>query len=488
LLQQKNKRQLNKPAYDAVVVGSGPNGLAAGITLQRSGLSVLIVEGKDTIGGGMRSAELTLPGYVHDICSAIHPMALMSPFFRSIPLRDFGVEFIQPTYAAAHPFDDGNAAVLHQSVEKTAEGLGVDKAAYLDFIGKLVEDIPQILPGLLGPFSFPSHPVTLAKFGLKALPPATWSANRFKSKEAKGLWAGMAAHSIQPLESTATSAFGIMLIAAAHLYGWPVPKGGSQSIADALCNYFKSLGGEVRTNFEVSNLKELPSSKVVLMDVTPKQLLRIAGDKLSSSYRRKLAGYRYGSGVFKIDWALDEVIPFTAAACREAGTVHIGNTIGEIAAYEAGIAKGVHSDKPFVLVAQQSTFDDTRAPAGKHTAWAYCHVPNGSDQDMTNAIESQIERFAPGFKDLIKAKSVMGTAQIEAYNPNYIGGDINGGVQDVFQLYSRPVLSISPYRTSAGDLYLCSSSTPPGGGVHGMCGYHAAKQALKDVFKITISL
>ncbi|WP_031530699.1 phytoene desaturase family protein [Dyadobacter crusticola] len=471
--------------YDAVVVGAGPNGLAAGITLQRRGLSVLIVEAKETIGGGMRSAELTLPGYIHDVCSAVHPMALMSPFFKSIPLRELGVEFIQPTLAAAHPFDEGHAAILDQSVAKTADSLGVDESAYLDFMGGLVELIPEILPDLLGPLSFPEHPLSLAKFGLKALPPATWSAGRFKAKEARGLWAGMAAHSIQPLENAATSAFGIMLMAAGHLYGWPIPKGGSQSLADALATYFKSLGGEIRTNFRVNSINELPAAKAILMDVTPRQLVQIAGDELTSLYRRRLLNYRYGAGVFKLDWALEEPIPFTAAACRRAGTVHIGNTIEEIAKYEAGIAKGIHSDKPFVLVAQQSTFDKTRAPEGKHSAWAYCHVPNGSTRDMTAAVEQQVERFAPGFRDIIKARSTMSPAQIERYNSNYIGGDINGGMQDIFQLYSRPVLSASPYRTSAKHIYICSSSTPPGGGVHGMCGYHAATQALKDIFKVT---
>ncbi|KAA0989899.1 phytoene desaturase family protein [Dyadobacter aurulentus] len=472
--------------YDAIVVGSGPNGLAAGITLQRQGLSVLIVEGKDTVGGGMRSAELTLPGYLHDVCSAVHPMALMSPFFQSIPLQDFGLEFIQPTLAAAHAFEDGSAAVLHRSFEETARGLGDDQQAYLDFMGPLLEDLPTLLPSLLGPFSFPAHPVALAKFGLKALPSATWSANRFKTKGARGLWAGMAAHAIQPLENVATSAFGIILLAAAHMYGWPIPKGGSQAIANTLSDYFVSLGGEIQTGFLVDSLKELPGSRVVLMDVTPKQLARIAGDELSASYRKRLNNYRYGAGVFKVDWALDAAIPFTADACRNAGTVHLGNTFEDIAEYESGISRNVDSDKPFVLLSQQSRFDATRAPEGKHTVWAYCHVPNGSGKDMTAAIENQIELVAPGFKELIRGKHVMGPALIESYNPNYIGGDINGGVQDIFQLYSRPVLSVSPYRTSASHIYICSSSTPPGGGVHGMCGYHAARQALKDIFKIAV--
>lgn len=477
---------MGNSGFDAVIVGSGPNGLAAGITLQQAGLSVLIVEAKGTIGGGMRSAELTLPGYVHDVCSAIHPMALLSPFFAALPLDRFGLEFIQPTVAAAHPFDDGTAAVLDQSLARTAARLGADQQAYIDLMGPVLEMLPGLLPDLLGPLRWPSQPVSLARFGFKALPSAWKTGKRFKTQAAAGLWAGMAAHAIQPLENMATSAFAIMLMAAAHLRGWPVPKGGSQSVADALGGYFTSLGGKIETGMEVKSLAELPPSKVVLLDVTPKQLLRIAGDRLTASYRARLGSYRYGPGVFKVDWALEEPIPFTAADCRKAGTVHLGNTMNEIARYERNITEGRPGDRPFVLLAQPSLFDSSRAPEGKHTAWAYCHVANGSTADMTTNIEKQIERFAPGFRDIIKAKHTMHTAEMESYNPNYIAGDINGGVQDIFQLYSRPVLSTSPYRTSARGIYICSSSTPPGGGVHGMCGYHAARQALKDVFKITI--
>ena len=473
--------------YDAIVVGSGPNGLAAAITMQQKGLSVLLVEGKATAGGGLRTQELTLPGYLHDVCSAIHPLALLSPFFRSVPLKELGLEFIQPEFAAAHPFDGGTAAVLENSLEGTAERLGADKQAYLDFMAPLVRDLPEMLPDLLGPLRWPEDPLAMAAFGLKAIPSAARISRRFKTNEAKGLWAGMAAHGIQPLENLTTSAFGIMLMAAGHLAGWPIPKGGSQSISNALVKYFESLGGRMITGLQVDKLDQLPSSKVILMDVTPRQLIRIAGDKLSSSYRSRLEKYRYGSGVFKIDWALDEAIPFSAKVCKTAGTVHLGNTFEEIAFYERQIAKGKHAEKPFVLLAQQSVFDKSRAPEGKHTAWAYCHVPQGSEQDMTAAIESQVERFAPGFRDVIKEKHTMNTREMEIYNPNYIGGDINGGVQDIFQLYSRPVLQVSPYQTSAENIYLCSSSTPPGGGVHGMCGYHAAKQALSDVFKINIS-
>jgi phytoene dehydrogenase-like protein len=345
-----------KTEYDAIVVGSGPNGLAAGITMQRAGLSVLIVEGKPTVGGGMRSAELTLPGFVHDICSAVHPMALLSPFFENIPLKEFGLEFIQPTFAAAHPFDDGTAAILDRSLSLTADRLGDDGDAYLDFMGPLVKDIPDLLSSLLGPLAWPENPLALAKFGLKAIPSSLRSGNRFKTKAARGLWAGMAAHAIQPLGNLATSAFGIMLMAAAHLNGWPIPKGGSQSIANAMAAYFKTIGGVIETGLQVNNLSQLPASKVILMDVTPRQLLNIAGDKLSSSYRAKLEKYRYGSGVFKIDWALNDGIPFKAEECKLAGTVHLGNTLEEIALYEKSIAEGRTAEKPFVLLGPAKCF------------------------------------------------------------------------------------------------------------------------------------
>lgn len=468
--------------YDAIVVGSGPNGLAAAITLRQAGLAVLLIEGKDEIGGGMRSKELTLPGYIHDVCSAVHPMVTMSPFFSALPLREHGLELINPTLAAAHPFDDGTAGVLHHSLNETANGLGIDKENYLRLMQSTVRDLPKLLPDLLGPFPFPSHPLELAGFGLKALTSASWMAGRFDTKQAKGLWAGMAAHAIQPLTNLSTSAIGMMLMAAAHVGNWPIPKGGSQSIADALVSYFLEIGGKIQTGFHVKSLKELPPSKAVLLDVTPRQLLEIGGDNLSSSYRKRLEKYRYGMGVFKVDWALSEPIPFKNEDCRKAGTVHLGNTYEEILTSEQQTSEGKHQEKPFVLLAQPSLFDDSRAPAGKHTAWAYCHVPNGSQEDQTNAIENQIERFAPGFKDTILKRNTLNAMQMEAYNPNYIGGDINGGIQDIWQLYSRPVLSWSPYRTSAKGLYICSSSTPPGGGVHGMCGYHAAQRALKDVF------
>ena len=477
---------MSKKDFDAVVVGSGPNGLSAAITLQQQGLSVILLEAKDTIGGGLRSAELTLPGFTHDICSAIHPMAAASPFFKSLPLHDHGLEYIHPALPAAHPFDNGRAATLFPSLEETAQALGLDDKAYQDLIGPITRDWPSIEKDVLGPLTFPSRPVAMAKFGLKALQPATALAGYFKTPEAKGLWAGMAAHSLQPLTNLATSAIGLVLMTAAHLRGWPIPKGGSQKIADALASYFISLGGKIETGVEVKSLSQLPSARAVLLDVTPRQVLQIAGRKLSALYAWQLQRYRYGMGVFKVDWALDDSIPFTAETCRRAGTVHIGNTFEEIQASEAAAGNGKHADRPFVLLAQQSLFDPSRAPKGKHTAWAYCHVPNGSTVDRTEVIEKQIERFAPGFRERIISRHTFNTTQLENYNFNYIGGDINGGVIDIGQLFTRPALRRSPYRTSLKGLYICSSSTPPGGGVHGMCGYHAARRALKDVFHIAL--
>ncbi|MBC7827030.1 MAG: NAD(P)/FAD-dependent oxidoreductase [Chitinophagaceae bacterium] len=473
---------MNKRDFDAVVVGSGPNGLAAAITLQQAGLSVLIIEGKNTIGGGLRTGELTLPGFHHDICSAIHPLAIGSPFFEKLPLEKFGLEFINPIFPAAHPFDGGRAAVLCNSLQNTAQALGVDEHAYAGLIEPVVDQWPLIVNNVLGPLVFPKHPIALARFGLNALQSAMGISKKFSTKEAKGLWAGMAAHSIQPLTNISSAAIGIVLMAAAHLRGWPIPKGGSQSIADSLASYFIHLGGKIETNVYIRSLDQLPSSQAVLFDVTPKQLMTIAGHTFSPLYKWQLNRYRYGMGVFKIDWALNAPIPFTAKDCQKAGTVHLGNSFEEIAIGEQEIWNGKHSEKPFVLLAQPSVFDSTRAPGGKHTAWAYCHVPHASTTDMTEAIERQVERFAPGFRETILAKHTMNTAEMESYNPNYIGGDINGGVIDIGQLFTRPALRRSPYRTSAKGLYICSSSTPPGGGVHGMCGYHAAKRALRDIF------
>jgi phytoene dehydrogenase-like protein len=472
-----------KRDYDAIVVGSGPNGLAAAILLQQNGLSVLLLEGKNEIGGGLRSAELTLPGFVHDICSAIHPLAAGSPFFQQLPLEQYGLEYIYPEIAAAHPFDDDTAAILKQSITETASLLDKDEESYLKLIQPIVNDWPLIAPDVLGSLHYPKHPLAMAKFGLSALTSATHLSKRFNTMHAKALFAGMAAHSMQPLSHLTTSAAALVLMANGHLKGWPIPKGGSNTIANALATYFISLGGKIETNFYVRSPEQLPSSHAVLFDVSPKQLLQIAGHKFSPLYKWQLERYRYGMGVFKVDWALDAPIPFKTEECAKAGTIHIGNSMQEIVASEQQTWSGSHPEKPFVLLAQQSVFDASRAPEDKHTAWAYCHVPNGSTVDMTVAIENQIERFAPGFKERILAKHTINAVQMEEYNPNYIGGDINGGVLDVGQLFTRPALRWSPYKTSAKGLYICSASTPPGGGVHGMCGYNAAKKVLKDLFK-----
>lgn len=469
--------------YDAIVVGSGPNGLAAAIRLQQQGVQTLVLEAKDTVGGGMRTEELTLPGFKHDVCSAVHTMALASPFFNTLPLYKFGLEWIHPEVLAAHPFDDGTAAALYPSLEQTASALGIDGKSYLKLIRPKVKNWESLTNDFLGPLKIPKHPLPFVRFGLDALLPAQMLANRrFKTEKAKGLWAGMAAHSIQPLTNLTTSAIGLVLMAAGHNGGWPVPKGGSQSIANALAGYFEHLGGTIQTGFYVRKLRELPESKAVVFDLTPKQILEITGESFSKLYRSQLRRYRYGMGVFKVDWALSAPIPFVAEEARRAGTVHLGSTFEEIAKAESVTFNGGHPDQPYVLLAQQSIFDATRAPRDQHTAWAYCHVPNGSMVDMTSIIERQVERYAPGFKKLILAKHTFNTAQMEQYNPNYIGGDIIGGVQDITQLFTRPALRLSPYRTSAKGIYICSASTPPGGGVHGMCGFHAANRIIKDLF------
>ena len=350
----------------------------------------------------------------------------------------------------------------------------------------LVKNLPVVLPDILDPIHFPGHPVSMARFGLKALASAAKTVKQFRSEWTRGFWAGMTAHSMQPLTNTATSAVGLILLAVGHTYGWPLPEGGANALANALADYFVSLGGTIETNFFVSSPGQLPSSRAVLFDVTPRQLMQIAGHKFSALYKWQLKRYRYGVGVFKVDWALDGPIPFTAPECRKAGTVHLGNSWEEIAASEQMVSEGKHPDKPFVLLAQQSLFDPLRAPDGKQTAWAYCHVPGNSEADMTTVIEKQVERFAPGFSDMILERHTMNPAQMEEYNPNYIGGDINGGIMDIKQLFTRPALRLSPYKTSTNGIYICSSSTPPGGGVHGMCGYNAAKRALKDVFNIRL--
>ena len=468
---------------DAIVVGSGPNGMAAAITLARAGLSVEVLEAEDTVGGGTRSAELTLPGFVHDTCSAIHPLLLASRVFRDLPLRDHGLELIHPPLPLAHPFEDGTAAVLERSVTTTADGLGTDSGAYASLMAPLVRGADRLLHDIHAPLRPPRHPLLLARFGLSAVRSAAGLAgSRFEGEHARGLFAGLAAHSILSLDRSPTAAAGLVLGLLGHAVGWPLARGGSQRIADALAAYLRSLGGEIVPGRRVGSLDELPPARAVLLDVTPRQLVALAGGRLPDRYRSALGRYRYGAGVFKLDWALDGPIPWTAPECARAGTIHLGGTLREIADGERAIARGEHPRRPYVLMAQQSLFDPTRAPEGKHTGWAYCHVPNGSTRDMTDAIEDQVERFAPGFRERVIARGAMGPTEVEARNANLIGGDINGGMQDLRQLFTRPTLRQPPYVTPVKGVYLCSSSTPPGGGVHGMCGYHAARAALTRTF------
>ncbi len=474
------RRDMPERAYDAIVVGSGPNGLAAAITLARAGRSVLILEAEDTLGGGTRSSELTLPGFIHDVCSAFHPLALASPFFRTLPLEKFGLEFIQPPAPLVHPLPDGSSAVLERSVKATSEGLGPDAAAYQKLMGPLVAVADKLILEILGPLRPPHYPLVLARFGMHAVRSAADLARGlFKEERARALVAGMAAHSMMPLQQMLTAAFALTLGMLGHAVGWPVVRGGSQKIADALSAYLVSLGGTLITGRRVQSLDELPPAQAILFDVTPRQLLQIAGPRLPAGYRHSLERYRYGPGVFKVDWALDGPIPWQAGECRRAGTVHVGGTLAEIIAAEQEVAKGEHPERPYVLLGQQSLFDPTRAPEGKHTVWAYCHVPNGSIFDMTDRIEAQVERFAPGFRNRVIARRVMTPADIERHNANCVGGDINGGVQDLRQLFTRPVARLVPYSTPNRELYICSASTPPGGGVHGMCGAFAARAALR---------
>jgi len=469
----------HRETFDVVVIGSGPNGLSAAVAVAQAGASVLVLEATEQIGGGTRTAELTLPGFQHDVCSAVHTTGILSPFFRSLPLEDHGLRWVSPKASVAHPLDDQPAVIMWRSLEETALGLGADASSYRDLIAPFIENAHGFFGDALGPLAVPRHPGLFVRFGLNAIWPASAFANwRFQQSRAKALFAGCAGHSILPLDKMFTAALGLIFSIAGHVEPWPIASGGSQAIPRALASLLRKLGGEIRTGVHVTSPAELPAARVYLFDTSPDQLASIAEAALPTGYRWRLGRYRFGPGAFKLDWALDGPIPWRDANCLEASTVHLGGSLEEIAAGEAAVFRGEHPKRPYVLLCQQSQLDPSRAPEGKHTGYAYCHVPGGSTVDMTEAIERQVERFAPGFKDRILSRHTMNTHDFHRYNPNFVGGAITGGVADAFQLFTRPVARLDPYTTPNPRVYICSASTPPGGGVHGMCGFHAAKSAL----------
>jgi phytoene dehydrogenase-like protein len=463
---------------NAVIVGSGPNGLAAGIALAQSGWRVRVHEAASTWGGGARSAALTLPGFTHDICSTVLSFAAVSPFFRSLPLSSHGLEFVEPPISLAHPLDDGTTAVIERSVERTAARLGPDGDAYRQWVEPVIAGWPKLEAAILGPLRWPRHPWRQAKFGWHALQPAAVAARAFSTPRAKALLGGIAAHGMLPLDERPSAGFALVLASLAHTQGWTVAKGGTQRLSDALAAHLRQLGGRIVLSSAVESIDDVAPWDVCLCDLSPRPFLRVAGHRLPVAFRRKLQRFRYGMGVFKVDWALDAPIPWRSEECAHAGTVHLGGTYEEIARSESEAWNGRCTDRPFVILVQPTVFDSSRAPSGKHTAWAYCHVPRGSTADMLPHIEAQIERFAPGFRERVLARSVMAPRDIEQHNPNFVGGDIGAGVADIWQFFTRP--SWRMYATPVSGLYLCSASTPPGVGVHGMCGYHAAELAMRD--------
>jgi phytoene dehydrogenase-like protein len=473
-IEQTSKR------YDVVVIGAGPNGLSAAIELARAGLAVCVYEARDTPGGGARTAELTLPGFHHDVCSTVHPLGVVSPFFRSLDLARFGLQWTHSPAPLAHVLGDGRCVTLERSIDLTAAQFSDhDARAYRDLLGPFVERFDALLPMILGPLRLPSSPLLLARFGLSAFRSMQGlGRSRFQNPAPRALIAGIAAHAMLPLDAIATASFGLVLACAGHAAGWPLAQGGSQAITQALCACLRALGGDLQLQREIRYMADLPAARAYVFDVTPRQLLRIAGDRFSPAYRKRLQRFRYGAGVFKIDWALSGPIPWRDPGCSRASTVHLSGSMDDIAAAEQAAHGGSVGSSPFILLVQPSLADAPRAPEGKHIAWAYCHVPSGSTQDATRAIESHIERFAPGFGELVLGRSTRTAVEMEQYNPNYVGGDINGGTSDIGQLFFRPMARIDPYATSASNIFLCSSSTPPGGGVHGMCGYWAARSVL----------
>jgi phytoene dehydrogenase-like protein len=474
---------LNRNTYDAVVVGAGPNGIAAAIVLARAGLRVLLREGAAEAGGGARTEALTLPGFVHDVCSAVHPLSISSPFFSRLPLAQHGLEWIQPPAAAAHPLDDGTAVLLQRSTAAMAGQLGSDASAWQALMDPFVMQRQALFADALGPLRWPRHPLLLARFGLAALPPATWLARRrFRGARAQALFGGIAAHATLPLRAPPSAAFGMILGIAGHGGGWPIPRGGAASITRALLSLYRSLGGELQTSAPVASLDDLPDARAVLLDLTPRQILRMDATHLSAAYRLQLEHFQYGLGTFKLDWALDAPIPWRAAEAHQSATVHLGGTLEEMDANRQLEWEGQPAERPFVLVSQPTLFDPSRAPGEKHVGWAYCHLPNGSSFDMTERIEAQVERFAPGFRDRILARHVLSPADLERRNPNLVGGDLAGGEATLMQLFFRPALRPIPYATPNPRLFVCSSSTPPGAGVHGMPGYWAARLVLRRRF------